>query len=189
MTRKLIIGNRLSIACIIGLLFAASGCASQPYESGVSFYPKPAVVRVIHGGTDEESPLTVLASIEGVRRADLDHNVAPALVVKLKFENNGPSHVTFDPISFELENGSLHPFPPPQVQPPGMIDLAPGQRQEVTASFLLPPAGYPEAMNLTNLRLRWEVRIDNYPVPQTALFEERAGGSPAPEYVGPDVAY
>ena len=79
-------------------------------------------------------------------------------------------------------------FPPPQVEPPVMINLVPGQQQEVTATFPLPPTGDPQGMNLTNLRLRWQVRIDNYPVPQTALFEERAAGAPAPSYA-PDVAY
>jgi hypothetical protein len=153
---------------------------------------KPAVVRVIHNGATEQSPLTVQASVEGIRRAEPDRKITPAVVVKLTFDNSGTSHVIFDPNSLELENGLLRPFPQPLVQPPGIIDLVPGQRQEVTATFPLPPASDPQATTLTNLRLRWEVRIDNYPVPQTALFEERAGGSsspgPSPQY-SPDVAY
>jgi len=188
MTWNFIAGKRLLGASIIGLLLAVTGCASQPYESGVTFYPKPAVVRVVHSGPDEESPLAVLASIEGIRRADPDHNLPPAVVVKLKFENSGPSQITFDPGSLALETGSLRPFPRPQVQPPAIIDLAPGQRQEVTATFPLPPPGDTRAVDLGNLRLRWQVRIDNFAVAQTALFEERAGGGSAPEYSS-DVAY
>jgi len=193
MTLKSTAITRTTLISLVGLLIAGSGCASQSYVSGISFYPQPAMVRVVRGGADEQSPLTVQASIEGVRRADPDRNIAPAVVAKLSFDNSGPSHVTFDPNSLELQNGSLRPFPPPQVQPPGIIDLAPGQRQDVIATFLLPPAGAPQAMSLTNLRLRWEVRIDNYPVPQTALFEEQAGGSSSPQYSSPqytpDIAY
>jgi hypothetical protein len=191
MMRNFISGSRISIAGIVGLLFVAGGC-SQEYVGDISFYPHPAIVRVVHNGSPEQSPLTVEASIDGIRRADPNHNVMPAVVVKLKFQSNGPSQVVFEPNSLELENGSLTPFPPPQVQPPGDVYLAPGQQQQITAIFPLPPPAGPQGMDLTNLRLRWMVRIDNYPVPQTALFEQQVGGSsaavPPPAYGG-DVAY
>jgi hypothetical protein len=138
----------------------------------------------------------VLASILGVRRADPESRTSAAVAARLRLENNGPSHVTFDPNSLELVTGTLQPLPPPQVQPPTTLDLAPGQRQEVTAYFPLPPGADPNRMNLNNLRLRWQVRIDNYTVPQSALFERRTSASnsdyesyaPSPSY-GPDVAY
>jgi hypothetical protein len=44
-------------------------------------------------------------------------------------------------------------------------------------------------MNLNNLRLRWTVQVDNYPVPQTALFERTGGGYAAPPPDSADYSY
>jgi hypothetical protein len=172
---------------LIGLLLAVAGCQQgQPYASGYSFYPQPVTVNVMHRGQGEETPLTTLASIMGVRRADPEHNVTGAVVARLTIENNGSASVTFDPASLQLVTGTLQSFPPPQVQPPITISIAPGQRQDVTAAFPLPPGG-PEQMSLNNLRLRWQVSIEGYSVPQSALFEQ--GNGQAGQYTAPSPAY
>jgi hypothetical protein len=173
--RKMLVG-----AILMGLLLAMVGCAQQdPYIPGYSFYPQPATVNVMHRGPTEETPLTTLASVTGVRRADPEKNQGPAVVVRLQFQNNGATPVTFDPGTLELVNGELRPFPPPQVQPPHIIDILPGQRQEVTAAFPLPSGSDPQQMSLRNLRLRWQVKLDNYSIPQSALFEQGTGNANA----------
>jgi hypothetical protein len=164
----------------MGLLLAVVGCAQQdPYIPGYSFYPQPATVNVMHRGATEETPLTTLASVMGLRRADPEKNQAPALIVRLQFQNNGATPVTFDPGTLELVNGALRPFPPAQVQPPHIIDILPGQRQEITAAFPLPSGSDPQQMSLRNLRLRWQVKLDNYSIPQSALFEQGTGNANA----------
>lgn len=176
--------GRLAVA-LCGLLFAASGCSQQsPYVSGYSFYPQPAVVDVVQRGAAQpmqqaqQTPLTVLASVLGIRRADPKHSIPESVAVRLRFENNGTSRVTFDPHSLELVTGTLQAFMPPITTPSYPIEIAPGQRQEVNAYFPFPPNMTASQMNLQNLRLRWEVRIDNYPVIQTALFQRAPGGTP-----------
>jgi hypothetical protein len=83
--------------------------------------------------------------------------------------------------------GTLRPFPPPILEPPQPFELAPGQRRDLVAYFPFPPGTKASQMNLQNLRLRWEVKIDGIPVAQTALFDRvEKGYYPEPE---PDVAY
>lgn len=156
------------------LLLMAPGCASQPYVPGYYFYPQPATVEVYHRGAGPQTPLTVLASVLGVRRADPEHHIPYSMAVRLRLENNGDALIQFDPHSMELVTGTLRAFGPPLTNPVQPVDLAPGQRPEVTAYFPFPPGTTVSQINLDNLRLRWEVRIDNYSVQQTAIFERTA---------------
>lgn len=187
------------VAATSGLVLLGIGCApASPYLSGYSYVPQPAVAQVFHrGDTNQTPPLTVRVSIVGVRRADSKQHVPPAVVLRLRLENDGTKDASFDPGTLELVTGALHSFPRPQVSPPYVVSLPPGQRADVTATFPFPPGVSPEQFDMNNLRLRWTVRIDNYPVPQTALFErtgETYGGYGANEGYdwnshGPDVAY
>ena len=162
-------------AVLLGLLFLTAGCEQDPYLPGYSFYPQPAAVNVMHRGPTEQTPLTTLATVVGVRRPDANKNEPSAIVIRLRFENNGPAHLTFDPQTLELVNGALRPFQSPQVQPAFVLELPPGQKQEITAAFPLPSGFRPEQINLRNLRLRWQVKLDNYDIPQSAIFEQGAG--------------
>lgn len=179
---------------IAGLLLIGGGCAEPPYYSEYTFNPQPAVVQVFQRGDTKAPVATVLASITGIRRAETDHNRPPSIDLRLRFENNGQVPINFDPASLDLVTGTLFPFSRPMINPPTPIDLAPGQRAEVMASFPFPPNTTPDRLNLNNLRLRWTVRVSNYPVPQTALFERVGSGyapayAPAPEGYNSDVAY
>lgn len=165
---------------VFGLLGAVGGCTQQPYLSDYNYEPKPAIAQVIKRGSEQSPPVTALATVIGVRRADSEHHTGPAVVVRLRFENNGPAEAEFDPSTLDLVTGMLRSFPPPVVSPPGVLRLSAGQRQEVTASFPFPPGTGPSQMDLSNLRLRWMVRVDNYPVPQTALFERLGDGYAPP---------
>lgn len=165
-------------AVALGLLLFAGGCGSQTYVSGYSFYPQPAVVEVRQRGNSGQVPMTVLASVLGIRNPDSQRHTPYAVAIRLRLENNGPAQTLFDPGTLELVTGTLRPFPRPQVDPPTTLVLSAGQRQEVTAYFPLPPGTSPDQMNLSNLRLRWQMRVDNYSVPQTALFQRVAGPDP-----------
>ena len=162
--------SRWLLAFVAGLLLV-SGCSSSPYVSGYTYYPQPATVEVLRRGSNLPPPLSVLVSILGIHRGDPKHSIPYSVVVRMRFENIGQSRVSFDPRTLELVTGTLRSFPPPIVEPPQPVELAPGQRRELTAYFPFPPNTKASQMNLKNLRLRWEVKIDAYTVPQTALFE------------------
>jgi len=162
---------------LLGLVtLAGSGCAQPPYEPGYRYFPQPATVDVLRRDGNHQTPLTVLVSVLGVHRADPKNDIPYSVVVRMRFENVGQSHVIFDPRSLELVTGTLRPFEPPIVRPSQTLDLTPGQRQEVTAYFPFPPHVKAENMNMRNLRLRWEVKIDGVTVPQTSIFERVPGG-------------
>lgn len=153
------------------LALLSAGCATGPYAVGYHYYPQPVTVNVIRRGGNQAPPLTVLVSILGVRNPDAERHIPYSVAVRMRFEDLGPSRVSFDPRSLDLVTGMLRAFSPPITNPPQAIELSPGQRQEVTAYFPFPPGTKASQMDMRNLRLRWEVKIDDYPVQQTALFE------------------
>jgi hypothetical protein len=165
MTRAVILGLGL-----LGLVFASAGC-NQPYVPGYSYYPQPATVEVLRRDGNRQTPLVVLASVLGVHNADEKTGIPYSVVVRMRFENVAQSNVTFDPKSLELVTGTLRGFPAPVVRPGQPMNLAPGDRRELTAYFPFAAGASAPQLNMRNLRLRWEVRIDSTAVIQTALFE------------------
>ena len=163
---------------VLALAAIAGGCKSQPYEPGVYYEPQPALVEVVHraAGQPQEAPVTVLASVRGIRRADQKAGILTSAEIRLRLENHGPSHVEFDPGSLELTTGALRNFPPPRVQPPAPVDLSPAQSQKITVDFPLPAGLDERSPELDHLRLRWRVTINGQSVPQTALFAREQGG-------------
>jgi hypothetical protein len=183
---------------LIGLAactFAAGGCESGPYLPAYSYQPRPGIYKVgKHGAEQQVPPLTAMVTILGVRKADSDHHVGPAIDVRMRFESNGTEPIIFDPSSLDLVTGSLMPFPRPYVNPPTPLTLSSGQQQNVTATFPFPPNTTPGQIDLNELRLRWVVRVAGFAVPQTALFERVNSGYGGAEYTPStpppsDVAY
>ncbi|HXE56036.1 MAG TPA: hypothetical protein VN541_23625 [Tepidisphaeraceae bacterium] len=166
------------------LLSLAGGCSNSPYVSGYSYYPQPAVVQVFRragaaqSGQASQTPLTALATVLGIHQGDQKQHIPYSVAIRLRFENNGPSRVSFDPHTLELVTGTLMAFAPPITEPPNATVLGPGQRQEFVAYFPFPPNIKADQMNLEHFRLRWQVQIDNYPVVQTALFDRAQSGEP-----------
>lgn len=171
MTRELI-----GAMGLLAALLACGGCATSNYEPGYRYFPQPAVVDVIRRDGNHQSPLTVLATVVGVRRADAKQDIPYSVAVRLRFENVGQSRVSFDPRSLEMVTGTLRPFDPPVVRMQGPPDINPSERREVTAYFPFPPHTTAAGMNMRNLRLRWEVRIEGAAVPQSAVFERVTDG-------------
>lgn len=170
----------LALAAIVG------GCRSQRYQPGVYYEPQPALVEVVHraAGQPQEAPLTVLASVRGIRRADAKAGMPKSVEVRLRLENHGPSQVEFDPASLELTTGALRNFPPPRVRPPAPVDLSPAQSQRITVDFPLPGGLDERSPELDHLRLRWRVTINGQSVPQTALFVREQGDGYANDPAG-----
>jgi len=158
---------------LFGALFLISaGCASRssPYVEGFRYAPEPALAVMLKQGTQTPS-LSVMVSVIGLRQADSDNRLPPAIEVRMRFENNGQAPITFDPHSASLVTGALQSFDQPDARPPAPLQIAPGQTQTQTLFFPFPPGSAPRTMALDSLRLRWQVQIDGQPYLQTAYFE------------------
>ena len=173
---------RLLVLALAAPLLA--GCAQSQYVPEYAFYPQPAAVEVANptGPQNRQVPLTVLANVLGIRNADPNSHIPYSVAIRLRFENNGPSRVVFDPRTLELTNGELRAFPPPQTDPGRVLVSAPGERKELTAYFPFPPGTTARDWDLKRLRLRWRVNINDYPVLQTAYFERGQPREEAADY-------
>jgi hypothetical protein len=172
-----------------GLIFL-TGCSSgssSPWEAGYSYYPQPVTLNVRRVGSNQPSPLTVLATILGVRNAEPKQYIPYSVAVRIRFDNVGQSRISFDPRTLELVTGTLVSFPPAVVEPPQPFELLPDQRRDLTAYFPFPANTTASQMSLQNLRVRWEVKIDDVAVPQTAIFNRIEG--PPPPGPDPNVSY
>jgi hypothetical protein len=170
---------------LLGMLLIAlvSGCAQEPYLPGYAFYPQPALASIRQSSQPDKTPVTVLATVLGIRREDPRQHVPTSVAIRLQFQNDGSQPITFDPATLELTTGSLRNFPAAEAYPPGVLTLAPGQRATLVSYFPFPPGLGPQRMTLSNLRLRWQIKIDDDTIPQAVLFERAtnsnsgAGGS------------
>ena len=161
----------IKVSLIALCLLLAGGCAhQQPYAPGYAYSPQPAVVDIYKRGSSEP-PMTVLARVLGVRQADAQRQIPYSLAIRLRLENNSAPHATLNPQTLELVTGTLRAFPLPVVMPPQKIELTPGQRQDITAYFPFPAGVRADQMALDNLRLRWEIQIDQNTVQQSAQFQ------------------
>ena len=173
---------RLSIATA-ALLFMAMGlgCASQPYLANYRYVPSPALVEVFEKGAQPPRPAaSATALIVGVRRGGIN-NAPPAVEIRMRFENTGHGHLTFDSESLRLVAGTLQTFSRPEIHGPHPLQLAPGESQTISAFFPLTSQFGPNLMGVDTLRLTWQIQIDGQPVPQTAYFDRAS-----PTYSDPD---
>ena len=171
-TSRMVLANS---TLIFATLLVAGGCSSSPYVSGYAFYPQPAVVPVFHqapGAASPQKPLTMLATVLGIRREDSQRHIPTSVEIRLRFENDGNAAVEFDPRTLELVTGTLRPFGPPRTSPPQPTMIPPGQSRTVMALFAFPPGARPRDMNLSYLRLRCYVNIERQPVLLNAYFHQ-----------------
>lgn len=157
-------------------IWGATGCATSPHapaESGYRYAPEPALVEIFHHSTTQEqqTPLSVLVSVTGVRQGDTSAGNPATIDVRMRLEDHGPATVDFDPKTAQLVTGSLQSFGAPRSQPVGPLHLTTGQTEDVTLSFPFPAGASPQNTDVGTLRLRWLVQIDNHHLPQTAYFE------------------
>lgn len=149
-----------------------TGCHQGQTTTRMYYEPQPALVEVLNrsAGASQQVPLTVLASVQGVRSANASTGQPATLEVRMRFENHGPATVLFDPGSLQLVTGALRSFPPPRASPPTPVQIPAAQSQTVSAAFPLPAGLSIKSPELDHLRLRWNVTINGQSVPQTALF-------------------
>jgi len=169
---------------VIFLPLLLAGCtASNPQPAVIYRYvPQPAMAELVREGPNGQTPLVALV---WVRREEASEGHPPAIHIHLRFENRGTVAVRFDPASLQLETGSLRPFPPPRVDPPHVIELAPGQTPEIDALFPFTGVASDPSLNADHLRLRWQVQVQGQKVPQDATFQRVALPPPPPAWAGP----
>jgi len=178
----------IRLVLVIVLVSLIGGCAQSVYVPDYTFAPQPAVVEVVRRDKAGAQPLTVLATVYGVRNADESSRLPRSVEVRLRFENNGAASVHFDPNTLDLVTGSLRGFEPPIMVPPHVLDLAPGERAAMTAYFPF-PRNDSGPLDLQNLRLRWQVKIGDEAIPQTAFFRRVERGTGYYGDSDPSIAY
>ncbi|HET6249042.1 MAG TPA: hypothetical protein VFE47_15195 [Tepidisphaeraceae bacterium] len=153
-----------------------TGCS--PYVDGYYYAPHPAVAEIQATTTTTQpaqapappaAPVTVYATVVGIRRENRDQHIPLSVEVRLRLDNHGQAAVTFDPHTLDLTTGDLVRFPPPVIAPPP-VSLPPGQPVIVQANFPFPPGLSYDSVNVQNLQLRWAVDIEGHTVPQAAEF-------------------
>lgn len=167
--------TRLLVFCftfgLLPLLFQM-GCSTPTYVEGFRFAPSPELVDVFARGSATRTPAaSVMASIVGVRRTDKRAQIPSSIELRLRVEDHGAPSLYFDPRTLQLVTGTLEPFGAPILPAPRPITLQPGQTRTIRAFFPFPPGTSYRTLILDTLRLRWDIRIGNDIVPQTAYFE------------------
>lgn len=156
---------------IISTLFLLAfvvGCS--PYMDDFRYVPRPALAEIPATPPQTAPPLSVYASVIGVRYDSPDEQLPACVEVRLQLNNNGPQTVTFDPRTMTLSDGSLSAFSPPILQPSGLVTLAPNQATSYGAFFPFPPGRNSDNTDLNSLQLRWTVQLDGRSMSQTVLF-------------------
>jgi hypothetical protein len=177
-----------SVALCSFCLLAVIGCSQ--YDDDYHYTPSPVTAEIPATQPQDPPPVTVMATIVGVRYADEDNHLPQCIEVRMQVENNGPNVVGFDPISMEMRNSELVRLGPPIVRPPDPITLNPSQVAYLTAFFPFPGGVSYDQMDLNSLQLRWGLKIGNKPVGQAAYFSRvwasyYYGPGPSPYWYGP----
>jgi hypothetical protein len=161
---------RRTILIVSGLFLTAllSGCST--YVDDYYFGPRPARAEIPATQPDQPPPVSALASIIGVHRADSQEGIPESVEVRLRVENTGANFVSFDPQSLELSDGAFVMFPRPVLRPPQAWTLPPGQMALLAAYFPFPPGKSWDSTDLQSLELRWDVQIDGHLARQVVLF-------------------
>jgi len=167
---------------LLAFIFLFSGCSI--YVPDYSYVPHPAMADVPPNPPQTSPPISVSATIAGVRYDDHQNAIPSSVELRLRMDNNGPNKVVFDPMSLELSNSELVRFPQPIVRPPTPINLAPGESAYLTGYFPFPPNLSYDTMDLTTLQLRWYVQVADKWTSQSVYFHRVP-----PYYYGPYWSY
>jgi hypothetical protein len=149
-------------------LMAVVGCSQ--YDDEYQYSPRPVTASIPATQPQDPPPVTVMATVVGLRYGDEDNHLPQSIEVRLQMDNNGPDTVVFDPASMQLRTGQLVLLGAPIVRPPTAITLSPSQSAYLSAYFAFPAGVSYVAMDLNSLQLRWSVQIGSRPVGQVVYF-------------------
>jgi hypothetical protein len=154
----------LSVFC----LMAVVGCSQ--YDDDYQYSPRPVTASIPATQPQDPPPVTVMATVVGVRYGDEDNHIPQSVEIRMQMDNNGPDTVVFDPMSMELRTAQLVRLAAPIVRPPTPITLNPSQSAYLSAYFPFPAGVAYDSMDLNSLQLRWKLQIGSRPVAQVVYF-------------------
>lgn len=162
MLRKIFLMLGLPAVILLG------GCSQ--YVDDFQYMPRPALAQLPPASPQQAPPITVQASVIGVRHADSKEGIPTCVEVRMQVENSGAQDVVFDPRTLALTNGELLSFGPPLLRPPQPMTLAPMQSVMLVTYFPFPPGRSYDDTDLESLQLRWLVQIDKHTIGQVVYF-------------------
>lgn len=160
--------RRIFLIFSLPLAMLMTGCS--PYVDNYEYVPRPALAQIPPAPPDQYPPVTVQASLIGIRRADSSQGIPNSVELRMQVQNTAGQPVTFDPTTLVLINGELLTFAPPVLSPPQVMTLAPGQIAMQEAYFPFPPGRWYDNTDMESLQLRWLVKINGSPVGQVVYF-------------------
>lgn len=167
---------RRSILLLLALSLVSVLVGCSPYVGDYQYYPRPALAEIPSTQPQAEPPpLSVLASIVGVRYEDRGANLPSSVEVRLQVENNSEQPAIFEAGSLALINGELLTFGPPILFPPATrIQLQPMQQMTMTAFFPFPPGRSYVNTDLNSFQLQWTATVEGRRVKQVVYFRRIA---------------
>ena len=165
--------RRYCFLLTVPLLALLAGCSLYNYD--FQYAPRPALANVPPPTTQAAPPVSVQASVIGVRNDDSSDHIPPSVEIRIRIDNNGPDTVVFDPRSMQLVNGELLMFQPPILQPSDIAGIPPAQSAVYSAFFPFPTGHGPYDIDMDSLQLRWLLQIGGRRVGQIVDFHRYYG--------------
>ncbi len=188
-----------SFSLALSPLFLLFFVGCSPYVEDFYYSPRPAVAQIAAAqappttqpqppgsAAQQATPPVVVtfATVVGIFRGDRSQGIPESVQVRFRIENRGPESAIFQPQTLELIDGSLLRFPPPIMQPPQEITLAPTQSANADAYFPFPPGHSWQNTDLATLKLSWVTQIAGQGVSQGVDFYRIFPGYYYPHYWG-----
>ncbi len=133
------------------------GCSA--YLPDFYYYPHPGSVQVGATQPSDSPPVSVFATVVGVRKADDQQHIPFSVEIRLRVDNNAGEGVSFDPKSIDLTAGDLQRFGPPVTDLHSVVTLEPGKSMVLIANFPFPATEADSGTDLDSLQLRWPMHI------------------------------
>ena len=155
----------------VSLLLLAISAGCSPGREDFQYAPRTALaeVRSVSDTTQQAPAVTAMVSVVGILQGNQKGEIPDAVEIRMRFENNGPEPLTFDPHTLDLTTPLLLPFPRPIVRPPGPLTVAPMKAGNLAVQFPLPPLPNGSG-DLNLLQLDWNIQIGGKNVSQSVRF-------------------